>query len=472
VATFFKFSQDRAHMPRKRSTHLCRGAWADVSWASSGLDDSINLVRERERERVRMRAGVRAVVLMLAGCLAWLAGSSDRALAAAPWLGLNGNSAKYLGPVDTFSRYGISYDRSFELIAGELPSELERGFETAEFEKRLAQDNADGMTPVVVVEYRGYDRSGFTFKSDPEFPRQRDPQEEREGRNTIAGYVAGFVRSASRILALVRERYPGMEVLFEPMNEPWGYTTPQYYAREYADVIARVLPAAKAAGIPLSDVYVGATGAARFATERPEEAPRRNPAGWVRAMYEAQPSLETEIQGWYLHPYGPPRGTANGAMDDGVGIESVPLLRAKMTSGENNMIISEVGFCDHEVDEEQCSASHYPSYPFVGNGTQAAEALTETLETAKSYHEAGWLRALIIYSRNDRGWAMQRIHAKHVQLTQMGKALVAFAEPQQTATLAGVASARAEAAGRAELARHPCAVTPLCAAVETLPWIR
>lgn len=420
-----------------------------------------------------MRSGARAAVLVLAGCVTWLCGTSSPAAAAAavPWLGLNGNTTKYLGPVSTFSRYGIVYDRSFELIAGEVPSELELGRESAELEKRLKEDYADGMTPAVVIEYGGYGRSGFSFKSDPEFPRERTSGEEREGRNTIAGYVAGFVRSASRILALVRERYPGMEVMFEPINEPWGYTTPQYYAPEYANVIARLLPAAKAAGIPLSDVYVGATGAARFATERPEEEARPNPAGWVRAMYEAQPALETEIQGWYLHPYGPPRGTENGAIGDGVGIESVPLVRAKMTSGESNIIVSEIGFCDHEVDEGQCSSSHYPDYPFVGNGAQAAEALMETLKVAKAYHEAGWLRALIVYSRNDHGWAMQTGHGKHARLTEMGRVLIAFAEPQETATLQDIANARA-VAGRAELSRHPCVVTPLCVAVEALPWIR
>ncbi len=68
--------------------------------------------------------------------------------------------------------------------------------------------------------------------------------------------------------------------------------TPQYNGKEYANAIAEVLSQASTAGIPLSDIYVGAIG-----------------KKWVSGMYEAQPKLETEIQGWYLHPYGPPSGT-------------------------------------------------------------------------------------------------------------------------------------------------------------------
>jgi hypothetical protein len=437
-----------------------------VSWAlPSGLDDSIN----RVGERMRMRFAGRGGLLVLAACATSLSGAPTASLAA-PWLGLNGNTTKYLGPVDTFSRYGVVYDRSFELVAGETPGELERGREDAEFEKRLSEDYEDGMTPVVVVEYAGYGRSGFSFRSDPAFPRERTPAEERAGQNTIAGYVAGFVSSASRILALARERYPGMEVLFEPINEPWGYTTPQYYAPEYADVLARLLPAAAAAGIPSTEVYVGATGQARFATKGSEEDGRPNPAGWVRAMYEAQPALQTEIQGWYLHPYGPPRGTAQGPAGAGTGIESVPLVRAQMTSGQDNVIISELGFCDREVDAGQCSGS---SYPDVDTAAQAAQALTETLIVARSYHEKGWLKALIVYSRNDRGWAMQSVTAgKHVALTDMGEALLAFAEPPETAGLQEIVRARAAAFARAEFSRHSCAVTPLCAGVEAPAWLR
>jgi hypothetical protein len=42
----------------------------------------------------------------------------------------------------------------------------------------------------------------------------------------LIAYADGFVRSASAILGLIDDQYPGMRVLIEPMNEPWFYTTP------------------------------------------------------------------------------------------------------------------------------------------------------------------------------------------------------------------------------------------------------
>ncbi len=400
-------------------------------------------------------------MLVVAGFVAWLSGTPNRALATVPWLGLNGNTVKYLGPVDTFSKQGVVYDRSFELDAGAVPSELEHGFEGAEFEKKLKEDHEYGMIPVSVIEYRGYGAEA-PFTSDPNFPRERTQSEEREGKNTIAGYVEGFVKSASRILELVKAAYPGMRVLFEPINEPWGYTTPEYYAPEYAAVIAKLLPAAKAAGIPLEDIYVAATGAARFA-QQGSEPTRWNPVGWVRAMYAAQPALTTEVQGWYVHPYGPPRGTRGGPMTEG--IESVPLVRASMTSGENNIIVSEVGYCDAELGGPECGGS---DYPFVENGTQAAEALTEMLKVASAYHQAGWLRALIVYSRNSGGWAMQTAHGGQVKFTQMGEALMAFAHSQLASRPA--ADAAPSGAPPPGLAGLSCAPGSLCAALGGL-WL-
>ncbi len=134
-------------------------------------------------------------------------------------------------------------------------------------------------------------------------------------------------------------------------------------------------------------------------------------------MYAAQPKLETAIQGWYFHPYGPPMGTADG---DGSGIESLPLVQAKMTSGQNNIIVSEVGYCDKEVYQGKA----------CGNGgitnAEAENDMKEMLDQAKPYHEEGWLRALVVYSRNDRGWAMQEYPTN--VLTKDGEALDAFAE--------------------------------------------
>jgi len=306
-----------------------------------------------------------------------------------PWLGLNGNNSAYLGPVDRFVEHGIVYDRSgpIEWTAGELPEE--RG-QATEGGKAISADIHDGMVPVVTIEYRG---DTGEFGPDPSFPT------EAEGSSTLQEYVQGFVTSVTAILTA----YPGETILFEPINEPWGTTTPQYNGGEYADVIAKLLPAARQAHIPLSSVYVAAYG-----------------KHWVSQMYATQPSLQTEVQGWYFHPYGPASGSTG---EDSGGIESVPRVQAEMTSGQNNVIVSEIGYCALDVNEGQsCGGIQVP------HGSEAAASLTETLTTALHYHQAGWLKALLVYSRNDGGWAMQLPGG---ELTAQGEALEAFAEGLQ-----------------------------------------
>ena len=304
------------------------------------------------------------------------------------WLGLNGNNTTYLGPVDYFAEREVVYDRGgpIEFTAGELP----KGGVEADVE--------DGMIPVVVIEYEDYDGQ---FKADPEFPQKRTGKEIAEGKSTIKTYVHGFIKTATAVLQEAANKDPEVPVLLEPMNEPWGYTTPQYNGAEYAEVIAELLPEAQKAGIPLADIYVGATG--------------RN--GWVPAMYKAQVKLESEIQGWYFHPYGPPGGSHE---ENSEGIQSLPFVQAEMTSGQNNILVSEVGYCAKDINEGKGC-----------NGTEesviAASNLTKMLDNAKPYHEAGWLKALLVYSRNAGGWAMQYNGG---ELTAQGKALDAFAESQ------------------------------------------
>ncbi len=320
--------------------------------------------------------------------------------ASSVWLGLNGNSSTYLGPVDTFVEEGVAYDRSgaIEFRAGQLPK-AGGGLEA---------DMRDGMIPVVVIDYQGYKGQ---FKSDPRFPSEED------GSTTLRRYVKGFVKTASAI----RAAYPGKTILFEPMNEPWGYTTPQYDGAPYADVIAQLLPAAREAGIPASSIYVAAVG-----------------KHWVREVYQAQPRLQSEIQGWYFHPYGPPSGSSN---ENSAGIQSLPSVQAEMTSGQNDIIVSEVGYCAGEVNGGK--ACIYPE-----TSAQAAANLTQMLDNALPYHQAGWLRALLVYSRNDGGWAMQLSGGA---FTKQGEAFSAFAQQVQ--------SSRARAARRRRLrarrrARH------------------
>ncbi len=48
------------------------------------------------------------------------------------------------------------------------------------------------------------------------------------------------------------------------------------------------------------------------------------------------------------------------------------------------------------------------------------------LGNALTYRRAGWLRALIVYSRNAGGWAMQQLPGP--TLTAQGRALLSFAD--------------------------------------------
>src|SRR5207302_1441321 len=87
----------------------------------------------------------------------------------------------------------------------------------------------------------------------------------------LSEYARGFVATAEE----VSDKYPAAGIKFEAVNEPWGYGT----AQEYAALLALLLPMVKSSGVPLSDVYVGATG-----------------KGWVQALYQSQPQLRDEIQ--------------------------------------------------------------------------------------------------------------------------------------------------------------------------------
>jgi hypothetical protein len=99
-----------------------------------------------------------------------------------------------------------------------------------------------------------------------------------------------------------------------------------------------------------------------------------------------------------------------------------------MSSGQGNIIISEVGFCATDVNNSRPHESGGKSClgQQVGTSKVAAAYLQRTLESAAGYHEAGWLKALIVYSRNDGGWAMQRYPRK--TLSRSGKVLMRFAD--------------------------------------------
>jgi IPT/TIG domain-containing protein len=289
-----------------------------------------------------------------------------------PWLGLNGNSSTSLGPVDAFLEDGIDYDRSgpVEWIAGETLAQAGKG---------LQASITAGMIPVIPIEYRAYVNCNFGDQCLP------------TSAGAITAYVRGFISAAREILA----RYPAAPILLEASNEPWGYGS----APQYAAILASLLPAAQRAHLPMERIYAGATG-----------------NGWIKALYAARPQLRTEIKGWYFHPYD------KEGHPDSEGVPGLPAWQAEMTSGQNNVIVSELGFCAPEVNgsEQQCRSGPAPAR----NAAEAAAMLSRELRAAVPFHQAGWLRALLVYSRSDGGWAMQ---LRGGALTAQGQALRAFA---------------------------------------------
>jgi hypothetical protein len=200
-----------------------------------------------------------------------------------------------------------------------------------------------------------------------------------------------------------RAAFPGAQIMWEIINEPYfqGSESESTKRAKYAAIVFDVLTRCRAAGIPLETIYVAGYG-----------------REWITGMYAAQPSLRTEVQGWYFHPYGPPN---NSLLENAEGIQGLPALRAELTSGQGNIIVSEDGVWTPDVNGG--AAKGGPASCHAANSTQAAEWLVEKLRHAARYHAAGWLRAYVVYSRNDGGWAME---TSGKVLTAQGAALVAF----------------------------------------------
>jgi hypothetical protein len=315
------------------------------------------------------------------------------------WLGLNYNSGSATGGLTDFSRFGIVYDRLGDLAVNagqtiESSPDLARG---------LRASSRAGMVPDVMVSpVRG--PTGCT--GDPNGSTLCLPDSEA----AIDRFVRGFVTTTLS----VRRAVPHHRAIFEPMNEPWDWAPPPGTAssargaRLYAATLVKLLPALRAAGVPLSAIYVPATGELADSTY------------WIPDLYTAEPCLKPgprscgPIEGWSVHPYGPPNSVTSG-------IREIPLLRRAMRSGEDNIVVSEVGFCETGVPDSLCDENT----PTVdGSSRQTARWLTQTLQEALRMHDAGWLRALIIWERTGGGWAMQLPDGA---LTAQGRALIRFA---------------------------------------------
>jgi hypothetical protein len=317
------------------------------------------------------------------------------------WLGLDYNSDAKAGSLTDFAVRGIVYDRE-GTVGADAGDTLENHPDLA---SGLATAYRAHMIPDIEVEPVD-GPPGCT--SNPSPANLCLPT----GRAQVSSYVQGFLQTASSVV----HRYPHKRVLFEPTNEPWTWAFPpgtapgKAAATEYALILAQLLPAARAAKVPLNDIYVPATGTLS------------DGSSWIRDLYEAQPCLKPgpsscgPIAGWNLHPYGLPHSLTEG-------IDSVPAVRAQMLSGQDNVVIGEIGFCANDVDEGNGCQLNLPD--LVGSSTQAAAWLRETLNEAAPMHQAGWLKALLVWERLGTGWAMQNADGT---LTAQGRVLDLFAD--------------------------------------------
>lgn len=314
------------------------------------------------------------------------------------WLGLAYNSSARVGVVEEFSSHGIVYDRSgsLEVLAGQTPASDRR------LRHGLQVSIAAGMIPDIEIDPSV---GPLGCAGDPNGTTQCLPVQESD----IGEYVRGFASTATSI----RRLYPHRAIVFEPMNEPWSWGYPpgapaaKDTAYEYAAILRRLLPAVQGAGVPLQSIYVPAEGKLEDGSE------------WVTDLYQAQPCLQSScgpIEGWNLHPYGRP-----GSRQEG--IDSVPGVRAQMRSGMNNVIVSEIGFCSREIDGGRGCGENTSTV--VGSAVQTEHWMAQTLGEALAMHQAGWLKALLVWDRAGDGWAMQEPDGS---LTRQGQVLERFAQ--------------------------------------------
>lgn len=319
----------------------------------------------------------------------------------APWLGLNYNSSSSGGQLRQFSRLGIVYDRDggLETTAGQLASR------SSPLGRSLTRSYRAGMVPDVLVDPA---RGSPGCEGNPNSEKLCLPVTSTD----IGAYVRGFMATMRSVVSA----HPGRPVLFEPTNEPWnwgfppGTTSGRRAAAEYATVLADILRATRRAGISLRRIYVPATGVTL-----------NDGTSWISDLYAARPCLKPgphscgPVEGWNVHPYGLPGRKTEG-------IDSVPPLRLQMLSGGDNVIVSEIGFCATDVNRRaNCAEGGQAD---IVTSSPPAGWLDETLREAAQMHQAGWLKALIVWNRGAGGWGMQTSAGA---LTAQGTVLRAFA---------------------------------------------
>jgi hypothetical protein len=372
-------------------------------------------------------------VLIVSATAAMAAGAPDAAPATGPWLGLNGNNDAGPGRIADFSAHGVIYDHDVDVVAGETTtmsgcSNWQPGWPATHLKSVLDTSLSAAMIPVITIQYCG---SAVDYGRCPSvevnyhgtrFESSCIPTSQA----AIDDYARGFVTTASAILRYSEAHFFVGQARFEIVNEPWGFTTGgpgrhgTYNAGQYAKLVTATLSAAERAGIPLGDIYVGAIDA----------------EGWVATMYASSPMLGALADGWYLHPYGLP-----GNPDAGIGAAKALHDAFAGFSGWDNVIVSELGFCvspnaGGALPQGDVCRQNVPDVD-VTTATDAAVELTQTLDQALPMHDAGWLKAVIVWDRGDSqprslgysadgaaGWAAQLADGS---LTPVGRAMLAFA---------------------------------------------
>jgi hypothetical protein len=300
------------------------------------------------------------------------------AWAAVRWLGLNGNSAgAYLGAIGDFAKLGVTGDRSNHLDwpEGYLP---------------VAGDGLDtslkaGMVPFVILN-----------TNTEKWGVQTIPRTTQ----TVTTYAQWAVDAIKATLAL----HPAFPGYWSLINEPYGHGT----APQYADIVHATLTLAQEAGLDLSRILVSAYGA--------DDSAGGNGEQWVTGMYTQQPTLASLVQAWEFHPYGLATEDTAG---HNRGLQGMQSIRGLIQSGLDNIYVTEVGFWAPDVNEGKARGE-----PEATSSTDAALKLTAILETTRGFRTEGWLKWLLVYSRQAGGWAMQTTGG----LTKQGEALAAFAE--------------------------------------------
>lgn len=310
------------------------------------------------------------------------AASASSSNSRAKWLGLNGNSLTGFGATSgqgSWVSQGFVYDRLEYIAPAAVTGNTAAG-------TNVAGSIALGMTPIVLLEPSTYGTAAAIPSG--------------AGIATFANYVVQAIQQLEGL-------YAGKGLLYEILNEPWtaGNYNPIPTAAAHADVVKGVIDACIAAGLDMTRIYVQAQHAT-----------------YVGSMYTQQATLATLVQGWSVHPYGtPPPGYASST---GQGVASLPEFRKALGTGASNILVSEIGVLDFTVQ-----AVGATSESTADTAADTQRWVWQIFNQLITYHDDGWLTAVIWYNRNSGGWAT---NASGGALTNVGTALMQRDQPPKS----------------------------------------